>query len=124
MDVQPVINFIRAIEKVWRHSNNVEAESRAEKISKVLEKGNNIISREWESNMKCEPPEELSYMNISKKTQKPIRQRRGSLFPGGMSIAATSEVDTSRSLHADKSNAPKNVKSDLELTSFRQRYLK
>ena len=121
MDVQPVIKFIRAIVNVWRYSDNVEAECRAEQISKVLEKGTNINSRKWESDMKCEPPAELSYMNISKKTPKPIRQRRGSLFPGGFSIVSTSEPDTSMSMDPDKSDAPKHVESDLELNSFRQK---
>ena len=121
MNVQPVINLIRAIERVWRNSNNAEAENRAEKISQILEKGNNIISDKWENEMKCEPPADLSYMSISRNTLQSIRQRRGSLFPGGMSIAATTEIHASRSLDTDNSDSPENVKSDLELTSFRQR---
>ena len=71
--------------------------------------------------MKCEPPVELSYMNISKKSSEPSRRRRGSLFPGAINIGASSEFKTSMTFHSDRSEAPKDVKSDLELTSFRQR---
>ena len=120
MNVEPVIKFLHTIKLVWRESNNEEAKDRAEKLSKVLRKGK-IISQKWESDMKCDAPEQLTFMNVSKKTTIPHMQRRGSLFPGALSIPSS---DISNKLPPDTQDitgAPKDVKSDLELSSFSQR---
>ena len=120
MNVEAVIKFLHTIKLVWRESNNEEAKDRAEKLSKVLRKGK-IISQKWESDMKCDAPEQLTFMNISKKTTIPHMQRRGSLFPGALSIPSS---DISNKLPPDTQDitgAPKDVKSDLELSSFSQR---
>ena len=123
MDVQPIIRFLHTVESAWRYSDNEEAQTRAKKLSNVLEKGN-VITQKWKSDMKCDPPQELSYMNVSNKTLKPNRQRRGSMFPGGISISnvvVTSDQDPSKVFIHENVNGPKEVKSDLELTSFSQR---
>ena len=120
MNVESVIKFLHTIKLVWRESNNEEAKDRAEKLSKVLRKGK-IIYQKWESDMKCDAPEQLTFMNISKKTTIPHMQRRGSLFPGALSIPSS---DISNKLPPDTQDitgAPKDVKSDLELSSFSQR---
>ena len=120
MNVEPVIKFLYTIKLVWRESNNEEAKDRAEKLSKVLRKGK-IISQKWESDMKCDAPEQLTFMNMSKKTNNPLRQRRGSLFPGALRIPSS---DISNKLPPDTQDitgAPKDVQSDLELSSFSQR---
>ena len=120
MDVEPVIKFLHTIKLVWRDSNNEEAKDRAKKLSDVLKKGK-VFSQKWESDMKCDAPEQLTFMNISKKTTNPLRQRRGSLFPGALSIPSS---DISIKLPPDTQDitgAPKDVKSDLELSSFSQR---
>ena len=120
MNVEAVIKFLHTIKLVWRESNNEEAKDRAEKLSKVLRKGK-IISQKWESDMKCDAPEQLTFMNISKKTTIPHMQRRGSLFPGALSIPSSDISNKLPPNTQDITGAPKDVKSDLELSSFSQR---
>ena len=122
MNVEPVIKFLHTIENVWRDSNNEEANDRAKMLSSVLKKGK-VISQKWESDMKCDAPVQLSYMNISKKSSNPIRQRRGSLFPGALTLPSSDFSANTQSTTMDKTDAPKDVKSDLELSSFRQRWI-
>ena len=120
MDVQPVLRFLNSIVNVWKDSNNEEGRDRAEKLSQVLKKGK-INSQKWESDMKCEAPEELAYMNISKKSSNPVQCRRGSLFPEAISSPSTNMGSSFQSSTQKKIAAPKDVKNDLELSSFSQR---
>ena len=120
MDVQPVLRFLNSIVNVWKDSNNEEGRNRAEKLLKVLKKGK-INSQKWESDMKCEAPEELAYMNISKKSSNAVQRRRGSLFPGALSTPSTNMDITMHSSTNGKIAVPKDVRNDLELSSFSQR---
>ena len=120
MDVQPVLRFLNSIVNVWKDSNNEEGRDRAEKLLKVLKK-RKINSQKWESDMKCEAPEELAYMNISKKSSNPVQRRRGSLFPGALSTPSTNMDITMHSSTNGKIAVPKDVRNDLELSSFSQR---
>ena len=120
MDVQPVLRFLSSIVNVWKGSNHEEGRDRAEKLSKVLKIGK-INSQKWESDMKCDAPEELAYMNISKKSSNPVQRRRGSLFPETLSSpSANSGITLKYSTH-EKIAVLKDVKNDLELSSFSQR---
>ena len=89
MDVQPIITFLHTIKNVWQNSNNEEAQTRAQKISTILEKGK-FNSQKWESKMKCDPPVELVYMNDTRKTEDPNQQRRGSI-PGSISMSTSED---------------------------------
>ena len=120
MDVQPVLRFLSSIVNVWKGSNHEEGRDRAEKLSKVLKTGK-INSQKWESDMKCEAPEELAYMNISKKSSDRVQRRRGSLFPGALSSPSTNMGSALQSSTHEKIAIPKDVKNDLELSSFSQR---
>ena len=116
MDIQPIIAFLHAIKNAWRNSNNKEAESRAEKISDILETGN-FNSQKWEHEAKCDPPAELLYMNVSRKTPNLNHQRRAS-FPKSISMS-TSENSHSKAFQQLHCNESKDVKSNLKLPGQR-----
>ena len=54
------LNLLFAIRDSWSKSKNVEAKTRGKKLAEMLDENtNNIITEEWQSNMKCDPPENV-----------------------------------------------------------------
>merc|ERR1712136_454668 len=61
--------------------------------------------------MKCDAPEQLTFMNVSKKTTISHMQRRGSLFPGALCMPSSDISNKLPPGTQDVTGAPKDVKS-------------
>ena len=60
MNQKPLIKFLHAVKNAWRESSSEEAQDRAAKLSLILDNGPlNVVSEEWKSDMKCEPPHDI-----------------------------------------------------------------